>query len=143
MPSGGQILNFTLQVRLGTHALDDLRARQSFRNRDPVENGLAFDQRLEHLAQTSLPTDLEFARLELHRLAIRQAAVEPLGQVVGHEQPPIGNDALPLESAGDLVDALALGNDGHGCMTERTRLLEACTQRQCYGAGDQQQQESE
>ena len=130
------------QVRIGPQALDDLLAGQAFRHRNLLQDGAALDERVENLAHARFFLDFVFAGLD-HRFLTGNAAVKPRRIVLRDEDPPVGNDSVLLQAAGDLYYALALRDHRNGWGSERPGRIEAGAERKRQSAAEQQQQEDE
>jgi hypothetical protein len=115
-PLGGRLLDLAGQQGLVAKALDDLQAREAFRNREDVLDRLARDDDLHRLAHAHARRKGVFAEAELVLRAIgRDAELEDVG-VVDH--------AGARQIVGDLGDALvALDHDGR-VLLQRTRPVE-------------------
>ena len=70
---------------------------------------LALDQRVEHVAHGRVFAELVFARLQAP-LPLDIFEVED----AGHEDAPVGDDALLLEPVGDGAPAFAFGDGEDG-----------------------------
>ena len=107
------------KLRVGHQSLHDLVAGQALGQRDLVLDRLALDQRVKNVAHGRVFTELVLAGLQAP-LPLEILEVED----AGHENAPVGDNALLFETLGGGAPAFALWNGEDGRGGERPRLVE-------------------
>ena len=94
-------------------------ASETFRQGHLVLNGLAFDQSVEHLPHRGVLIELVLASLQAS-LPLQMHEIEN----AGHEDAPVGDDAIALQTLGDGRRSFASGHNQNSRHRERSRPVD-------------------